>query len=176
MKALIKRMSRPRRRRLMEIEKEVLAEIRMLRDSLRHTSGVVVAGVDGLLVAHDSNGVEPENMAALAAAHLGLSQRLTHCVAHGAFQETVTRGENGYVATFAAGTDAVLMVLAGPDLNVGRLHLEARPVAARVGALVARATGPPPPTAPAPAPAPAPEGDEPTHPTSHGHSQYPTRR
>lgn len=123
----------------MEIEKEVLVEIRALRDRLRHTSGIVVAGVDGLLIAHDSQDVEPESVAALAAAHLGLCQRLSHCVAHGDLQETVTRGQTGYVATFAAGHNAVLMILAGPDLNVGRLHLEARPVATRVGVIVASA-------------------------------------
>jgi uncharacterized protein len=122
----------------MEIEKEVLAEIRALRERLRYTSGVVVAGVDGLLIAHDSHDIEPESIAALAAAHLGLSQRLSHCVAHGELRETITRGQSGYVATFAAGADAVLMVLASASLNVGRLHLEARPVATRVGAIVAQ--------------------------------------
>ena len=124
----------------MEIEKEVLVEIRALRDRLPQASGVVVAGVDGLLIAHESHGIEPDSMAAIAAAHLGLSQRLAHFVNHGELQETITRGQTGYVGTFAAGTEAVLMVLAGADVNVGRLHLEARPVAARVGVLVSPVT------------------------------------
>jgi predicted regulator of Ras-like GTPase activity (Roadblock/LC7/MglB family) len=40
------------------------------------------------------------------------------------------------VATFAAGSGALLTVVTGPGLNVGLLHHEARPVAARVGELV----------------------------------------
>jgi predicted regulator of Ras-like GTPase activity (Roadblock/LC7/MglB family) len=58
----------------------------------------------------------------------------------GDFRETVTTGTDGYVATFAAGPSALLSVIAGPELNVGRLHHEARPVAARIGELL-----PPPP-------------------------------
>jgi predicted regulator of Ras-like GTPase activity (Roadblock/LC7/MglB family) len=122
----------------MELEKEVLAEIRTLREQLRHTVGVIVAGVDGLLIAHDSHDLDSESMAAMAAAHLGLSQRLADFVGHGELQETIIRGQTGYVATFAAGTNAVLMVLAGTDLNVGRLHLEARPAASRIGVLIGR--------------------------------------
>jgi predicted regulator of Ras-like GTPase activity (Roadblock/LC7/MglB family) len=136
----------------MELEKEVLAEIRALREQLRHTMGVVVAGVDGLLIAHDSHDIDPESLAAMAAAHLGLSQRLADVVGHGELQETVTRGQDGYVATFAAGTSAVLMVIATADLNVGRLYLAARPLASRVGALVHGDTEPSPtdPTSPPP--------------------------
>lgn len=116
-------------------EANVLAEIRSLRDRVRHVAGSLVASVDGRLVAHDTHGVEPDSLAALSAAVLGLSQRLIESVGPGQFAETVTRGSRGYVATYAAGPRAVLTVLCGEETNVGRLHLEARQVANRLATL-----------------------------------------
>ena len=48
----------------------------------------------------------------------------------------MTRGSTGYVVTYAAGAYAVLTVLATAEANLGRLHLEARGVADRIGVLV----------------------------------------
>ncbi|HZN70854.1 MAG TPA: roadblock/LC7 domain-containing protein [Micromonosporaceae bacterium] len=120
----------------MGVEPAVLAELGQLRERLPDVLGVLVASVDGLLIAHDLTGAEPDTFAAMSAAQLGLGQQIAGAVARGDFQETVTRAANGYVATFAAGTNALLAVIAGPELNVGRLHHEARPVAARVGEIV----------------------------------------
>lgn len=119
----------------MGVEADVLAEIRGLREKLPHITGVIVASVDGLLVAHDAPGVDVEVMAAMSSAHLGLGRQLARSAAHGDFEEATTRAQTGYVATFAAGASAVLTVLASAELNVGRLYHEARPVAARLGAL-----------------------------------------
>jgi len=116
---------------------DVLAEIRGLRSRLPYVTGVLVATVDGLLVAHDTRGPEPDTVAAMSAAQLGLGQQIASGVAHGDFLETVTRTTSGYLAVFAAGRAALLTVTAGRELNLGRLHHEARPVAARVGALIA---------------------------------------
>lgn len=52
------------------------------------------------------------------------------------------RGEHGYVATYAAGGSCVLTLLAHPDVNVGRLHLEARRSAQRITALLSDALTP----------------------------------
>lgn len=119
-----------------EIEADVLAEIRGLRDRVRHVAGSLVASVDGRLVVHDTHGIEPDGMAALSAAVLGLSQRLIQTVGPGRFAETVTRGSHGYVATYAAGPRAVLTVVTGEETNIGRLHLEARQVANRLADLL----------------------------------------
>jgi len=45
----------------------------------------------------------------------------------------LVRSEHGYIALYAAGAMCVLAVLAGPRVNVGRLHMEAR----RSGAVLA---------------------------------------
>ncbi|MBB5872762.1 putative regulator of Ras-like GTPase activity (Roadblock/LC7/MglB family) [Allocatelliglobosispora scoriae] len=119
----------------------VLAELRRLRERLPYIAGIVVASTDGLLVAHEAPGIEPETVAAMSAALLGLSQQLAAGTGSGDFRETVTSASHGYVATFVAGESALLTVLAKPELNVGLLHHEARPAAARIGALLAEPSG-----------------------------------
>jgi uncharacterized protein len=140
-KRTLQRLVRKGRIKLVGIDQAVLLEIKQLRVSLPHVSGVLVASTDGLLIAQDVPGIEPETFAAMTAAQLGLGHQIAVAAVCGEFQETITRAANGYVATFAAGTSALLTVVASPELNVGRLHHEARPVAARVGELVAPAHG-----------------------------------
>ncbi|WP_308167901.1 roadblock/LC7 domain-containing protein [Catellatospora tritici] len=119
-----------------ETETPLLAELRELRLRVPYVTGVLVASVDGMLVAQDTPGIEPEVFAAMSAAQLGLGQQIVAALHSGEFRETVTAATNGYVATFAAGQTALLTVVAGPELNVARLHHEARPVAARIGQLM----------------------------------------
>jgi predicted regulator of Ras-like GTPase activity (Roadblock/LC7/MglB family) len=96
-------------------------------------TGALAAGVDGLVVAHDTPGVDPEGLAALTAAALGVAVRVADATGNGRFRELLVRGEGGYVATYAAGRTAVLTLLAEDRVNVGRLHLEGRRAGARVG-------------------------------------------
>jgi predicted regulator of Ras-like GTPase activity (Roadblock/LC7/MglB family) len=123
---------------LMSIEQAVLLEIKQLRIGLPNVVGLLVASADGMLIAHDlpSQAGQPETFAAMSAAQLGLAQQIAAAASRGGFQETITRADDGYVATFAAGSAALLTVVASSDLNVGLLHHEARPVAARVGEIV----------------------------------------
>ncbi|MFJ2774972.1 MULTISPECIES: roadblock/LC7 domain-containing protein [unclassified Kitasatospora] len=124
------------------METELLAELRALRHRVPHLAGGLVASVDGLLVAHDTHGTEPSGLAAMTAASLGLAQRLADTTGQGEFRESLVRGENGYVATYTAGGSCVLTLLAHPDVNVGRLHLEARRSAQRVAALLSDTLAP----------------------------------
>lgn len=71
----------------------------------------------------------------------------------GDFRELLVRGVHGYVATYAAGTSAVLTLLAQDRVNVGRLHLEGRRSGTRIGELVDAATARGEPATPARAPA-----------------------
>lgn len=114
----------------------VLDELRRLRTRVPQLTGALAAGVDGLVVAHDTPGVEPEGLAALTAAALGVAVRVADATGNGGFRELLVRGEHGYVATYAAGRTAVLTLLAQDRVNVGRLHLEGRRAGARVGELL----------------------------------------
>jgi len=130
------------RRQLIALETDLLAELRALKHRVPHLAGGLVASVDGLLMAHDTHDTEPSGLAALTAAALGVAQRLADVTGQGDFRESLVRGEHGYVATYAAGTVCVLTVLAHPDVNVGRLHLEGRRSAERIGTLLYDAIGP----------------------------------
>jgi predicted regulator of Ras-like GTPase activity (Roadblock/LC7/MglB family) len=130
-------MIRPGRRKQVAASQEVLAELIALRGRMPHVTGSLVATIDGLLVVHDTHDVQAESVAAMSAAQLGLGQQLARGAARGEFLETVTRADSGYVAVFAAASAGLLTVMATADLNLGRLHHEARPVAARIGALLA---------------------------------------
>ncbi|MFF3910648.1 roadblock/LC7 domain-containing protein [Streptomyces sp. NPDC001848] len=136
----------------MTAEADVLDELRRLRSRIPQLTGSLAASVDGLVLAQDAPGVEPEGVAALTAAALGVAVRLAQATGQGDFREVLVRGVNGYVATYAAGRNAVLTVLAQDRVNVGRLHLEGRRASARIGELVDEATArpEPPPQPPAP--------------------------
>jgi predicted regulator of Ras-like GTPase activity (Roadblock/LC7/MglB family) len=127
---------RAERRQLMTAEADVLGELRRLRARLPQVTGALAASIDGLVLAQETAGNQAEGVAALTAAALGVAQRLTDTTGQGGFRELLVRGERGYVATYAAGSSAVLTLMAEPRTNVGRLHLEARRSSARIGELV----------------------------------------
>ncbi|MGI5430742.1 roadblock/LC7 domain-containing protein [Streptomyces sp. CA-179760] len=126
----------------MAVETDVLDELRRLRTRVPRLTGSLAATVDGLVLAHDVPEAEPEGLAALTAAALGVAYRLTDAAGRGDFRELLVRGSRGYVATYAAGTTAVLTLLAEDRVNVGRLHLEGRRSGARIADLVATRVGP----------------------------------
>ncbi|MCX4823606.1 roadblock/LC7 domain-containing protein [Streptomyces sp. NBC_01142] len=125
---------RAERRQLMTAEADVLGELKRLRARVPQLTGALAASADGLVLATDTT--EAEGVAALTAAALGVALRLTEATGQGGFRELLVRGDRGYVATYAAGSSAVLTLLAEPRINVGRLHLEARRSSARIGELV----------------------------------------
>jgi predicted regulator of Ras-like GTPase activity (Roadblock/LC7/MglB family) len=120
----------------MAAESDILDELRRLRSRVPQLTGALAAGVDGLVVAQDAPGVDPEGLAALTAAALGIAVRMADATGQGDFRELLVRGIDGYVATYAAGSSAVLTLLAQDRVNVGRLHLEGRRAGARIGELV----------------------------------------
>ncbi|GGX84240.1 roadblock/LC7 domain-containing protein [Streptomyces minutiscleroticus] len=124
----------------MAAETEALDELHRLRSRIPQLTGALAASVDGLVLAHDAPGVEPEGVAALTAASLGVAVRMTDATARGGFRELLVRGEHGYVATYAAGPSAVLTLLAEDRVNVGRLHLEGRRSGRRIAEILAAAT------------------------------------
>lgn len=120
----------------MTAEADVLGELTGLRARLPQLTGALAASTDGLVLAQDASKTEAESVAALTAAALGVALRLTEATAQGDFRELLIRGADGYVAIYAAGSSAVLTLLAEPRINVGRLHLEARRSGARIGEVV----------------------------------------
>ena len=106
-------------------EDALLAEMRALQDNVTGITGTAVASRDGLIVRADTSGVDPDNLAAIAATWLALTQRMSREVGQGTLREAMTRSTGGYVAVYAIGTGAVLVVIGDEGLDVARLHREA---------------------------------------------------
>ena len=115
----------------------VRAELAALRHQVTGVLGCVVAGVDGLLILHDTiSGQEPHDIAALAAGAHGISRTCGAALHQGGFHECTIRNQRGYLAIYAVGELALLAVLGDDRLNIARLHLEARQATARLTPLL----------------------------------------
>jgi predicted regulator of Ras-like GTPase activity (Roadblock/LC7/MglB family) len=110
----------------MRSDPAVLDELNRLRGRLAELAGSVLATTDGLVVAHDAHGLEPDSLAALAAAHLALARRFAHAVNHGELRESVVECDRGYITSYTAGPSAVLTLVTTGDANLAMVHLEAR--------------------------------------------------
>jgi predicted regulator of Ras-like GTPase activity (Roadblock/LC7/MglB family) len=115
----------------------VRAELAALRHQVTGVQGSVIAGVDGLLILHDTlSGVEPHDIAALAAGAHGISRTCGAALHQGGFRECTIRNQNGCLAIYAVGEFALLAVLGDDGLNIARLHLEARQATTRLTSLM----------------------------------------
>src|SRR3954467_7784452 len=110
----------------MTVDPAVLSELGRLRSRVPELAGSVLATTDGLVVAHDAHDIEPDSIAALAAAHLALSRRFAHAVNHGDLREAVVEWGHGYTTSSTAGSNALLTVVTSGDANLAMVHLEAR--------------------------------------------------
>lgn len=118
------------------IQSELSRVVSELRRSIPELNGAMVASADGLSVAHDFPEPEAERMAAMAATALGLGKRISDRTGLGEMQETVVRGDRGYLVVYAAGEQAVL-VLSGPfNSNLGLMRIEARAASTEINKLL----------------------------------------
>ena len=114
----------------------LLGALATMSTSMAHLTGAIVASVDGLPMAHDLRQGQPESIAAMAATAAGLGKRIVDDFGIGTFEETVVRAQGGYLVVYSAGPMAVLAVIATSDVNLGRLHLEARRCAVSVAGVL----------------------------------------
>jgi predicted regulator of Ras-like GTPase activity (Roadblock/LC7/MglB family) len=120
----------------MTVDSAVLVELGHLRTRLPELSASVLATADGMVVAHDAHGIEPDSLAALAAAHLSLARRFAHAVNHGELRESVVECDAGYITSYAAGPNALLTLVTSGDANLAMVHHEARRCVRRLVSLL----------------------------------------
>ncbi|MFC7546019.1 roadblock/LC7 domain-containing protein [Plantactinospora sp. GCM10030261] len=120
----------------MDAEATLRGELHLLRRRRSEVSGCVLAGVDGLHIASDLVSVNPEHVAAMAAAGAGLAGRFADTVGHGRLREFTVHGSEGHVVCYPAGWQALLAVITPADTDLSRLHPDARAAAHRLGDLV----------------------------------------
>ena len=116
----------------MTVDPAVLEELGRLRSRMPELSGTVLATTDGLVLAHDAHGIEPDSIAALSAAHLALARRFAHAVNHGDLRESVVECDRGYITTYTAGPNALLTLVTSGDANLAMVHHEARRCVRRI--------------------------------------------
>lgn len=121
------------------VDPAVLDELGHLRGRLPELSGSVLATTDGMVVAHDAHGIEPDSIAALAAAHLALARRFAHAVDHGDLRESVVECDGGYITSYTAGPNALLTLVTSGGANLAMVHHEARRSVRRLMPLLAGA-------------------------------------
>ena len=119
-------------------EDALLALLRALRDRVVGITDTALASRDGLIITSDTVDIDPDNIAALAAASLGLAQRMTAEAGKGTLREATTRSSGGVVATYAVGTSALLVVVGDEGLDLGRLHRESRPTVEAIEVVLKR--------------------------------------
>ncbi len=124
------------------VDPAVLDELGHLRGRLPELSGSVLATADGMVVAHDAHGIEPDSIAALAAAHLALARRFAHAVNHGDLRESVVECDGGYITSYTAGPNALLTLVTSGRANLAMVHLEARRCVRRLMPMLEAATQP----------------------------------
>src|SRR5581483_9201102 len=107
-------------------EDKLLAEMQALRERVMGVTGTAVASRDGLIIREDTGGVDPDNLAALAATWLALAQRMSTEVGQGTLREAMTRSSAGFVTIYAIGAQAVLVVIGDEGLDTVKLHRESR--------------------------------------------------
>lgn len=104
----------------------LLAEMEALRDRVAGITDTALATRDGLIIKADTVDVDPDNIAAMAAAMIGVARRMAAEAGRGTLHETVAQGSAGYVATYAVGTSALLVVVGDAGLDVTHLYRESR--------------------------------------------------
>jgi predicted regulator of Ras-like GTPase activity (Roadblock/LC7/MglB family) len=124
------------------VEDALLAEMRALQQRVPGITGTAVASRDGLIVREDTGGVNPDNLAAIAAAWLALSQRMSSEVGQGTLREAMTRGTGGSVTIFAIGARAVLVLIGDEGLDQTRLHRESQGTLDNIRTLISDNTPP----------------------------------
>jgi len=107
-------------------EDALLAEMRALRDRVVGITDTALASRDGLIIRADTGDIDPDYLAAMAAASLGLARRMAAEVGKGTLHEAVSRSSGGYVATYAVGDTALLVLVGDAGLDSARLRRESQ--------------------------------------------------
>jgi uncharacterized protein len=117
----------------------LLEQMEALRDRVAGITDTALATRDGLLIKADTADVDPDNIAAMAAAMLGLARRMAAEAGRGTLHEAIAQGSGGYVATYAVGTSALLVVVGDAGLDVTALYRESRVTVEKLSHLIAGA-------------------------------------
>jgi predicted regulator of Ras-like GTPase activity (Roadblock/LC7/MglB family) len=99
--------------------------LRSLRAVSPDIIGSAVVSTDGFIIASLlPSEVDEELVSGMAAALLGVGERIAAELMGGAMEQTYVRGRLGYVILNAVGPDALLIVLTTPEAKLGLVFLD----------------------------------------------------
>jgi hypothetical protein len=89
--------------------------------------GSAVVSVDGFIIASLlPNDIDEELVSGMAAALLGVGERIANELMGGTMEQTYVRGRQGYVILNAVGQDALCIVLTTADAKLGLVFLDVK--------------------------------------------------
>ena len=101
--------------------------LRSLRSVSPDILGSAMVSQDGFIIASLlPSEVDEELVSGMAAALLGVGERIAGELMGGVMEQTYVRGKNGYVILNSVGQDALLIVLTTPDAKLGLVFLDVK--------------------------------------------------
>jgi predicted regulator of Ras-like GTPase activity (Roadblock/LC7/MglB family) len=96
--------------------------LRQAQGSVPGLEASALVSMDGLIIVSSlPPEIEEDRVAAMTAAMLGLGERTADELGRGMLDQIYIKGPNGYVLIMAAGDNAVLTAIAGPEAKLGLL-------------------------------------------------------
>ncbi|NOX43749.1 MAG: hypothetical protein GXP19_08480 [Gammaproteobacteria bacterium] len=115
------------------IEKRVRPILRELNASSKEIEASSVMTRDGLSVGSVmEESVDPDRLGAMCASMLSLADKTAKELARGNLKQLLIDGTEGYLLLIHVGTSAVLAVVARPNVNLGKVLLDARKTATKI--------------------------------------------
>ncbi|HMK56686.1 MAG TPA: roadblock/LC7 domain-containing protein [Dissulfurispiraceae bacterium] len=111
--------------------------LRQAQGSVPGLEASALVSMDGLIIVSSlPPDIEEDRVAAMTAAMLGLGERTADELSRGMLDQIYIKGPNGYVLIMAAGDNAVLTAIAGPEAKLGLLLVYLRKVVSQIEALL----------------------------------------
>jgi hypothetical protein len=111
--------------------------LRQAQGSIAGLEATALVSMDGLIIvsALPSN-IEEDRIAAMTSAMLGLGEKTAYDLGRGMLEQMYIKGPNGCVLILAAGDNAVLTAIAGPEAKLGLLLLHLGKTVEQIGDLL----------------------------------------
>ena len=112
--------------------------LRGLRGASPDIIGAAVVSIDGFIVASVLPAeVDEELVSGMAAAMLGVGERISSELMASVMEQVYVRSEKGYVVLNAVGADSVLVVLTTKDAKLGLVFIEVKRRCQELGKAIA---------------------------------------
>lgn len=119
------------------LAQNVNQQLRSMHTSTPEVIGAVVVNMDGFVVSSViPSEVDDELIGGMAAALLGVGERIAHDLMRAQMEQVYVRSPKGYVIVNAINDQSALVLLVTREAKLGLIFLEIRRVVAELGRLV----------------------------------------